>query len=208
MAEPFELLETIKWTPDYGFFLLDRHLRRMDQSAAYFQYQCSTPSLRAHLERAVAGSSGPQRVRLLLAKDGAIQVECAPLDADATSRPARLGIALSPIDPRDPFLFHKTTNRDAYLHARRPDCDDVLLWNPERQVTESTIANIVVDIGGRKVTPPVHCGLLAGTFRAELLESGAIQESIVTLDELPTASAVWLINSVREWWPAALHRDR
>jgi para-aminobenzoate synthetase/4-amino-4-deoxychorismate lyase len=180
----------------------------MDESAAYFQYQCSTPSLRAHLERAVAGSSGPQRVRLLLAKDGAIQVECAPLDSDATSRPARLGIALSPVDPRDPFLFHKTTNRDVYLHARRPDCDDVLLWNPERQVTESTIANIVVDIGGRKVTPPVHCGLLAGTFRAELLESGAIQESIVTLDELPTASALWLINSVREWWPAALHRDR
>ena len=99
-------------------------------------------------------------------------MESTPLGSDATTRPARLAIAASPIDPRDPFLFHKTTNREVYLHARRPDCDDVVLWNPDRQVTESTIANIVVDIDGRKVTPPVDCGLLAGTFRAELLESG------------------------------------
>jgi branched-subunit amino acid aminotransferase/4-amino-4-deoxychorismate lyase len=208
MAEPFELLETIRWTPDGGFFLLDRHLRRMNQSAAHFNYQCSTSRRRDHLERAVAGASGAQRVRLLLATRGDIRVECTPLESDAATRTARLGIAASPIDPRDPFLFHKTTNREVYRHARRPDCDDVVLWNPDRQVTESTIANIVVDIGGRRVTPPVQCGLLAGTFRAELLESGAIQESIVTLDELQSASRLWLINSVREWWPATLHRDR
>jgi para-aminobenzoate synthetase/4-amino-4-deoxychorismate lyase len=207
MAEPFELLETIRWTMDGGFFLLERHLRRMEQSAAYFHYQCSLSLLRAHLERAVAGSPGAQRVRLLLAKDGDIRVECTPLGSDPTARMARLGIAASPIDPRDPFLFHKTTNRKVYLHASRPDCDDVVLWNPERQVTESTIANIVVDIGGRKMTPPVYCGLLAGTFRAELLESGEIQESIVTLDELRAASEMWLINSVRGWWPATLQRD-
>ncbi len=208
MAEPFELLETIRWTPDGGFFLLDRHLRRIEQSAAYFNYQCSTSDLRSHLEHAVAGSSGAQRVRLLLSRNGDTRVECTTLGSDATARTATLVIAASPIDPRDPFLFHKTTNREVYLHARRPDCDDVVLWNPDRQVTESTIANVVVDIGGRKVTPPVHCGLLAGTFRAELLESGEIQESIVTLDELQVASALWLINSVRGWWPATLHRDR
>jgi para-aminobenzoate synthetase/4-amino-4-deoxychorismate lyase len=208
MAEPFELLETIRWTPDGGFFLLDRHLRRIEQSAAYFNYQCSTSDLRTHLEHAVAGSSGAQRVRLLLSRNGDIRVECTTLESDATARTATLVIAASPIDPRDPFLFHKTTNREVYLHARRPDCDDVVLWNPDRQVTESTIANVVVDIGGRKVTPPVHCGQLAGTFRAELLESGEIQESIVTLDELQAASALWLINSVRGWWPATLHRDR
>src|SRR4029077_10607325 len=50
MAEPFELLETIRWTPDGGFFLLDRHLRRIEHSAAYFHYQCSTPRLRSHIE--------------------------------------------------------------------------------------------------------------------------------------------------------------
>jgi para-aminobenzoate synthetase/4-amino-4-deoxychorismate lyase len=202
MAEAFELLETIKWTPDAGFFLLDRHLHRMGQSATYFGYRCSSGELRAHLDRAVAGSSGAQRVRLLLSRDGDIKVECTPLTPVGPA--ARLGIATSPVDPRDPFLYHKTTNRLVYVDARRPDCDDVVLWNPERQVTESTIANIVVDLGGRKVTPPVACGLLAGTFRAELLEAGTIQEAIVTLDELRTAGQIWLINSVREWWLAHL----
>jgi para-aminobenzoate synthetase/4-amino-4-deoxychorismate lyase len=207
MAEPFELLETIRWTPDGGFFLLDRHLRRIEQSAAYFNYQCSTSDLRSHLEHAVAGSSGAQRVRLLLSRNGDTRVECTTLGSDATARTATLVIAASPSIRAIPF---SSTRRQTarYLHARRPDCDDVVLWNPDRQVTESRIANVVVDIGGRKVTPPVHCGLLAGTFRAELLESGEIQESIVTLDELQAASALWLINSVRGWWPATLHRDR
>jgi branched-subunit amino acid aminotransferase/4-amino-4-deoxychorismate lyase len=202
MSEPFELLETIKWTPGEGFFLLDRHLRRMDQSAAYFSYRCSIADLRACLERAVAGSSVAQRVRLLLSGNGDINVECTPLGPGGS--PATLGIAATPIDPRDPFLFHKTTSRQVYVNARIPGCDDVVLWNPERQVTESTIANIVVEAGGRRVTPPVHCGLLAGTFRAELLETGVISEAIVTLDELRSASAIWLINSVREWWDAKL----
>jgi para-aminobenzoate synthetase/4-amino-4-deoxychorismate lyase len=205
MTEAFALLETIKWTPDGGFFLLDRHLRRIGQSASYFGYRCSTEDLRAHLGRSVAAASGAQRVRLLLSRNGDIQVECTPLASGGP--PARLGLAVSPVDPRDPFLYHKTTNRRVYVDARRPDCDDVVLWNPERQVTESTIANIVVEVAGRKVTPPVACGLLAGTFRAELLEAGTIEEAIVTLDELRTASQVWLINSVREWWAARLTPD-
>jgi para-aminobenzoate synthetase / 4-amino-4-deoxychorismate lyase len=45
----------------------------------------------------------------------------------------------------------------------------------------------------------VHCGLLAGTFRAELLARGEIQERVVTLDDLRSASRVWLINSVHQW---------
>ncbi len=207
MAEPFDLLETIKWTPERGFFLLDRHLRRMDRSAAYFNFQCSTSELRARLEGAVADSPAAQRVRLLLARNGDVRVESAPLGAETPAAPATLGIAAAPIDPQDPFLFHKTTNRAVYVSAGQPGCDDVVLWNPDRQITESTIANIVVDLEGRKVTPPVRCGLLAGTFRAELLETGAIQEAIVTLDELQSAAGIWLINSVREWWPATLHRE-
>jgi len=202
-AEPFELLETIRWTPGRGFFLLDRHLSRMKQSASYFEYRCPIDDLRAELDRAVSGARDDQRVRLLLARDGGIRVECAPLGADATS-PARLGIAAAPIDPGDPFLFHKTTNRAVYTAARLPGCDDAVLWNPERQITESTIANLVVAIDGRKVTPPVSCGLLAGTFRAELLDAGEIHEQVVTLDELRAAREIWLINSVRGWWKATL----
>jgi para-aminobenzoate synthetase/4-amino-4-deoxychorismate lyase len=48
-------------------------------------------------------------------------------------------------------------------------------------------------------TPARECGLLAGTFREELLDRGDIHEAIVRLDELSSCSRLWLINSVREW---------
>ena len=78
----------------------------------------------------------------------------------------------------------------------------MILWNPGGQVTESTLGNVVAEIDGRRLTPPVSCGLLAGTFREQLLDEGVIEEGIITIDQLRTASRVWLINSVREWWPA------
>jgi branched-subunit amino acid aminotransferase/4-amino-4-deoxychorismate lyase len=205
--QTFHLLETMKWTPDGGFFLLDRHLHRLERSAGHFQYACSAPDIRRALDNAVARSASPQRVRVLLALDGAVRVECALLEP--TTSPARLGIAAAPTDPRDVFLFHKTTNRTQYDLARREnaDVDDVILWNPDRQVTESTLGNIVAEIEGRKITPPVACGLLAGTFREQLLEEGVIEEGVITIDDLRGASRVWLINSVREWSPAMLAFD-
>jgi len=114
--------------------------------------------------------------------------------------------ALHPIDPSDVFLMHKTTNRAVYERARRPDCDDVVLWNPAGEATESTIANLVVEEAGhgRRVTPPIDCGLLPGTFRAELLEAGEVSEARVTVEQLRRAPRFWLVNSVRGWCPAEL----
>jgi branched-subunit amino acid aminotransferase/4-amino-4-deoxychorismate lyase len=202
--QAFDLLETMKWTPDGGFFLLDRHLHRLTRSAQYFDYVCSTSDLRRTLNAAVAKSEGPLRVRLLLARDGSVRLECSPLEP--TTSPARLAVAQAPVDPSDVFLFHKTTNRTQYDQAKRANAvaDDVILWNPTGQVTESTLGNVVAEIGGRKLTPPVTCGLLAGTFREQLLEEGVIEEGVITIADLRAASRVWLVNSVREWWPAAL----
>lgn len=196
----FDLLETMKWTPHNGFFLLDRHLSRLAKSASHFDYGYERPTIQLALERAVASSAAPLRIRLLLAHDGAVRIECTPLEPPTTA--ARVALALAPIDPNDAFLYHKTTNRTTYERARRPEFDDVILWNPAGQVTESTLANVVAEIDGRRVTPPVSCGLLAGTFREQLLDDGAIEERGITIDQLRTATRVWLLNSVREWWTA------
>jgi para-aminobenzoate synthetase / 4-amino-4-deoxychorismate lyase len=74
----------------------------------------------------------------------------------------------------------------------------------EGEVTEATIANVVVQLDGTRVTPPVASGLLAGTFRAELLDRGEIRERIVLIDDLRRAARIWLINSVQGWRPATL----
>jgi branched-subunit amino acid aminotransferase/4-amino-4-deoxychorismate lyase len=198
----FDLLETMKWAPHNGFFLLDRHLNRLARSASHFDYGYDRPNIQLTLERAVTSSATPLRVRLLLAHDGAVRIECTPLEP--TTTPARVALALAPIDPDDVFLYHKTTNRKTYEQARRAEFDDVILWNPDGQVTESTLANVVAEIDGRRVTPPVSCGLLAGTLREQLLDEGTIEERIITIDQLRTATRVWLLNSVREWWTAVL----
>jgi len=54
----------------------------------------------------------------------------------------------------------------------------------------------VVELNGQLVTPPVACGLLAGTFRAELLARGEVSERKITTDELRRAGRLWLVNSV------------
>jgi len=199
--QQFDLLETIRWSSADGFFLLDRHLTRMRRSAAYFEYPFDASTVRDALERAIEGRREPQRLRLMVSRDGAVRVECAPLDS-TSAKPARVGIAAAPIDPSNVFLFHKTTHRVMYAAAAQPDCDDVVLWTASGDVTETTLGNIVVELNGQKVTPPIEAGLLAGTFREELLERGEIVEGRVTLDDLKSASRIWIVNSVREWWPA------
>jgi para-aminobenzoate synthetase/4-amino-4-deoxychorismate lyase len=202
---PFALLETLLWEPGKGYFLLEAHLARLAQSARYFGVPADFGAVRSRLSH-LAASFGPgaQRVRLTVDRNGALECAAEPLAASAA--PVRLGIAAAPITTDSPFLYHKTTHRAVYDDARGscPGCDDVVLWNPRREVTESTIANIVIELGGERVTPPVECGLLPGVFRARLLATGQVRERRITLDELRAARRVWLVSSVRRWRDAVV----
>lgn len=118
----------------------------------------------------------------------------------------RVAVAKEPVDVQDVFLYHKTTHRIVYESAMavQPDCEDVILWNERGEVTEGCVANIVIRQAGRLITPPVACGLLAGTFREHLIQSGEIEEGVITREQLKAADEVYLINSVRGWQPAQL----
>ena len=194
-------LETMLWE-DGEIFLLERHLKRMAESAEYFDFKCDVDALCEHLLG--LDFDGATRVRVLLNRCGDVAVEHQPnhtFESMVSLVPAR-----RPVDSGDVFLYHKTTNRAVYETAKAdcPEADDVLLYNERGEVTESCIANVVVELDGRRVTPPVSCGLLAGTFRDELLARGEIEEQIVMLDDLKRASSVCLINSVRKWRKAML----
>ena len=197
---PFRLLETLLWTPEEKFFLLDRHLSRLAESAEYFGFTADIAAIRVQLEEwERAAGPIPCRLRLFVAAGGGVQIEHEPLTA--LPDPARLKLAPCPVDPADAFLYHKTTHRRIYEQAKAacPDCDDVLLWNAAGEVTESTVANVVADRDGQWVTPPVSCGLLPGTFRAELLAQGKIREAVLRVQDLPRCRGLFLINSVRRW---------
>lgn len=200
----FDLLETILWTPASGFVLLDRHLARLAASAGYFGRTVSPEAVREALQRAVSNAGRAQRVRLLVEPGGQVRVETR--DHVPVPGPVRLRLAAAPVDSRSVWLHHKTTHRSVYDEARASagECDDVVLWNERGEVCETTIANLVVEVGGERLTPPVSAGLLAGTCRAELLDSGDVREAPVSVDVFRAASRLWVINSVQGERPAVL----
>lgn len=198
------LLETTRWEPGLGARHLDRHLRRAAASADYFDIPFDPAEVRAAIARATEGRSEPARLRVLIDRDGWVDVEVA--DLPPAAGPVRLALDDRPIDRRDPFLRHKTTVRRVYDDARRrhPGADDVILRNGDDEVTETTIGNLAVCLDGEWVTPPVESGLLPGTERAARLDAGELREAPVTVYDLRRATGLARLNSVRGWEEAVL----
>ncbi len=201
----FQLLETLRWSPQDGYDMPAAHLDRLADSADYFEF----PFDRARAESALRDAASrlppePRRVRLLLSPSGAITVEdTGPVK---TKDLWRVALADQPVQSADPFLYHKTTHRAAYEQVSKscPDADDLILWNERGEVTESRIANIVIQKGRDYFTPPVSSGLLSGVLRKKLVAEGQIVERVIRREELRKADAIFLINSVRGWMRAAL----
>lgn len=202
----FELFETLRHEPASGFRHVREHLARLEASAAYFGFVFFRPDVEAALEKAVAELGGAEgRVRLELARDGTVRTDVSEPRPSAGG-PVRVAIHTDPVDPSDVWLYHKTTLRSPYESRRhdRPDVDDVLLVNDRGEVTESTIANVVVKLAGVWFTPPLASGLLPGTYRGVLLREGRIRERPIRVAELASAGGVVLVSSVRGWRPAML----
>ncbi|HET7584478.1 MAG TPA: aminodeoxychorismate synthase component I [Gemmatimonadaceae bacterium] len=204
-ADGVSLIETMRLEGG-RFARLERHLARVSASAAYFGIPLQRDDVRAALHAHAASSVGAaQRVRLVVTPDGRPHVEARPLDA-LPDPPLPVAIARELVRRDDRFLYHKTTRREGYERRRRarPDVFDVILTNEAGELTELTIGNLVVELDGQRVTPPLACGLLAGTMRGELLDRGAIVERVLTPRDLARCSALWMVNSVREWVPLRL----
>ncbi len=205
VAEPlaeFSLLETMLWRPRGGFRLLDLHLARLEDSAAYFGVPVDPAAIRIALDGAAdRWTASPHRVRLLVDAEGGPRIEAAPFDPRVERRTWRIALAADPVDSGDRFLRHKTTQRAVYERARtaRPGFDDVLLWNERGEITESTMANVAVRMDGEWITPAADCGLLPGTLRAWMLQRGTLREGRILRHDLARASDVRLLNSVRGW---------
>ncbi len=202
-TESFSLIETMKWQGEYS--LLELHLDRLEDSAAYFGLLCYRDEIKAALLKVATAfpDRAPRKVRLLLHPQERIHIEhelLPPLTEEAS--PAQVCIANQRTDARNRFLFHKTTNRPVYAEAIKAAAAagfaDVLFLNQEEQVTEGAISNIFIEKDGRWFTPPVACGLLNGIYRRHLLATRPeIQEKILSIDDLKTADAIYLTNAVR-----------
>jgi para-aminobenzoate synthetase / 4-amino-4-deoxychorismate lyase len=201
----FDLLETLRWDPEGGWFLEDPHVRRLLASARYFGYAADEGEVRGALGARDAalragGTAGSLRARLTVSRGGAVALSDEPLPPPAGA-PVRVAVSDEPVDSAEVLLYHKTTHRAPYdrRRAARPDVDDVLLVNERGELTESTIASLVLRLDGALWTPPLASGLLPGVFRAALLARGEVRERVLHPGDLDRAEEVWLVNSVRGW---------
>ena len=206
--EGFQLIETMRWSRTDGFYLLERHMKRLESSARFFGIPCDSNAVRALLAETVRGLTGKQRIRLLLDLGGGINVSATAVTLPDPPTAVRYAIAGQHVDSRDRHRYHKTTRREVLDNERErlaaeTGCDEVLFVNERGELTEGSYTNLFVEKGGWLLTPPLSCGLLDGTLRRELLETGEqVEERILYPHDLDEADAVWLGNSVRGLQPA------
>ena len=197
-SDEFNLLETLRWSPNERYYLLDYHLARLQASATHFLFDINMSVVKEKLHVfAESLDQAPHRIQLQLDKKGNIALSANP--QPTSSSEYRVSISTIPIDSEDRFMYHKTTRRGVYEEtlAAHPTVDDVLLYNRKREATESCIANLVVVMDGQHFTPPVESGLLNGTYRQDMIDKGKLQERVISIDSLGDYDEVYLINSVR-----------
>ena len=200
LQSDFALLETLL-LEEGELQRLDAHLKRLKASARFFGFDYSESSICAALRNAQKRTpAGPHRVRLILKKDGNIDVQAQALID--LPKPISLVIAPERVNASDPLLRHKTTARilfDSALHQLKgnPSCFDALFFNERGELTEGARSNVFLLKNGAWFTPPVESGLLDGIMRQEILRTRPVCVQKLYRDDLLTADAIYLSNALR-----------
>ncbi len=201
-APTFDLIETMRHDPVDGIVLLDGHMARLSRSAAELGFAFDRHSARNLLQSAALRTPRAARVRLRLARSGALAIAVDDLprlaDRPVAVAPAVLGVARDDIR-----LRYKTSDRAFYDDARTAvGTFEVVLTDADGFVTEGSFTNIFVEREGLLLTPPSELGLLAGVLRADLLARGRARESSLRLADL--ADGFFVGNALRGLIPARL----
>lgn len=223
----FHLLETLLWQRDGGYLLLAEHLERLAEAAEFFHFVFKKDLIRDSLQTKATGFVESQcRVRLLLAKDGELEIQASswpdvpctrlpeiPEPAEDRKLP---GVTFSwqRTNSAESWLYYKTTRRELYdaqyREARQQGLFDLIFCNESGEVTEGCIANIIMYDGTSYLTPPVSCGLLPGVMRRKILTDTTVpvREQVLYPEDVANAQALYMCNSVRGLVRVHLQSDR
>lgn len=196
-----QLIETLR--RDGGVYPMWRwHWARLQRSAAWLGFPLDEQ--RVFQKLAAQPVNGLWRVRLTLAKSGAVEVQSFALEDAALPQQNAL-LAAVPIDADDPLRRHKTTARALYDQALRDlpaGCFDAIFLNQRGEVAEGARSNVFVERDGVLLTPPLASGALPGVLRASLLASGRAREAVLWPEDLQ--GDFWLGNALRGLIPVRL----
>jgi len=198
--DEFEIIESILYKNGYTF--LQEHLKRMHNSANYFGFKFNKEKIEESLGKYMSklDSNLLYKIRLLLNEKGELFMEHIEIKEDDT--PKKMLLSEHKISSNNVFYYHKTTKRTVYNMEYQKFCIsgdyfDVIFTNKKGEITEGTISNIFIEKKGRLYTPPIHCGLLNGIMRQEIINKRKAKERVLKIEDLVTADNIYLTNSVR-----------
>ena len=150
--------------------------------------------------------TGGEAPRNLIAKGQRNQLLLQCFTYKPVVTPLRLTSAAWQRDKNNPLYQVKTINYLEAILARRKakekGADDVLFFNTQDKVTETTCANIFFVCKGRIVTPCIKDGVLAGITRARVLEKCqtlSLACDVLSIERkiIQNAEAVFLTNTLQ-----------
>lgn len=201
-SDDFSLIESMLWTVTAGYHLINLHLKRLKKSCEYFSINANLDKVKKELgilEKKLKVEGDKFKIKILTDFEGNFRLEKSSLGKQAP--PARIKISRKIIDPRDVFLYHKTTKRALYekerYKAQKAGFFEVIFFNKYGELTEGSITNIFVLKNSTLYTPPVKCGLLPGVLREHLLKNGKLKEKVLRKADIKKAQKIYIGNSVR-----------
>jgi branched-chain amino acid aminotransferase len=197
------LFETIKSEGNELFFL-DRHISRLGLAANELRFEePNFPFIRREIDLLLGRTSNIARgrFRITLFPDASFLLS-------HEDSPLRL-------TPQKLFLSPKVRFSDALLTGKKSlsygegsfglrlakshGCDDLLHLNEREEVVETGLANILIEHRGNFTTPSLASGCLPGIVRGVLLDwFKDVKESVVTLEDIASASGLYVLSSMRE----------
>jgi len=150
------------------------------------------------LDRLPGGATARMRIDLL--RDPSPGIRATSRLLPAPPREVALVLSEERVESGDPLLRYKVSRREVYDAARRKaeagGFWDGLLQNEKGEITETGRANLIALVDGDLLTPPAASGLLPGTVRGVLLDSGAVKERALFPKDLAGSPALFVTNSL------------
>ena len=201
---------------------LDKHLKRLGRDAAAIRLAASVAEVEAAclglvwrlameegvLKAVLTRGTGPRGLSTKNVSEPSIIVS-----ASALPGPRSALRAISIPDERGPLAAHKTLN---YLPnilalglAEETGCEEAVFVR-DGLLLEATVSNLVGEVEGRLLTPPLGGRVLGGVVREVLLEEGVVGEGDLPADvwgPLYCTNAVRGVEPVTELDGRPLHLD-
>ena len=181
-----------------------QHLERLQKASRYFAFPFYQEVLRQKLEKECQTCDLHQdyRLRINLSKSGEIEIDRQVLTPLSSSF-CQAKLCQQEADLQQAFTYFKTTFRP---HLTVGD-QEIIYHTAGRKLLETSIGNLVLKMDGKLYTPPSQLGLLPGIYRQHLLESGQVEEKVLTIEDLAQAEAIYGCNVVRGLYELSVKKE-